>query len=60
MKDIIVDLTDRLFMSNEEELMETLGWGSIVNLWRVQEAIEELEADWVDAYEDFGELEASK
>lgn len=60
MKDIIVDLTDRLFMSNEEELMEILGWGSIVNLWRVQEAIEELEADWVDAYEDFGELEASK
>ena len=40
--------------------MQTLGWGSIVNLWRVQEAIEELEADWVDAYEDFGELEASK
>ena len=43
MSDIIVDLTDRLFMSAEEELMQTLGWGSIVNLWRVYEAIEELE-----------------
>jgi len=45
MEDVIVDLTDRLFMSNEEELMQTLGWGSIVNLWRVYEAREELEAE---------------
>lgn len=44
MTDIIVDLTDRPFMSAEEELMQTLGWGSIVNLWRVYEAVEELEA----------------
>ena len=42
MSDIIVDLTDR-FMSAEEELMQTLGWDSIVNLWRVWEAIGELE-----------------
>ena len=37
---IIEILTDRLFMSNEEELMHVLGWNSIINLWRVQEAIE--------------------
>lgn len=37
---IIEILTDRPFETNEEELMHVLGWNSIINLWRVQEAIE--------------------
>lgn len=57
---VIEILTDRLFDTNEEELLHVLGWNSIVNLWRVWEAVGELEADWVDALEAIEELEASK
>lgn len=61
MSEVIVDLdTGRLFMSAEEELMETLGWGSIVNLWRIQEAISKLESDWIDALEVIEEMEEKK
>lgn len=38
----VVDiLTDRHFDTAEEELMMILGWDSVVNLWRVYEAVEE-------------------
>ena len=44
MSETIVEImSDRYFDTAEEELMETLGWGSIVNLWRVWEAVEELD-----------------
>ena len=42
---IIEILTDRFFETNEEELMRVLGWNSIINLWRVQEAIDEVVVD---------------